>query len=332
VEGRGFAGVFVRRPFVFPSALDDHGYALGWVVGDFHFSSTPVFGFFTILDQDLGSAMTDTVKDRRVGLRDRLRRIVEAPASQRAITVLILFNAVILALETSQTVMAAAGDVLTLLDHCILAIFVAEIALKLIGQGRNFFRDPWNLFDTAVIAIALVPATESLSVLRALRILRVLRLISAVPSLRRVVGALLHAVPGMGSVVALLSVIYFVFSVMATKLFGGAFPEWFGDIGGSAYSLFQIMTLESWSMGIVRPVMEVYPLAWIYFVPFILITSFAVLNLFIGIMVDAMQTHAHNDPNQPAEPTITELHAEIQALRGEIADLSRRTNPDSSVH
>jgi voltage-gated sodium channel len=258
------------------------------------------------------------------GLRSRARGLVTHPVTQRAITGLILVNAVVLALETSATVMAVAGAALLWLDKCILAVFVVEIVLKLVAFGRGFFRDPWNIFDTLVVGIALVPATESLSVLRALRILRVLRLISTVPSLRRVVGALLHAVPGMSSVVALLAVIYFVFSVMATKLFGGAFPQWFGDIGASAYSLFQIMTLESWSMGIVRPVMEVFPLAWVFFVPFILITSFAVLNLFIGIIVDAMQTHAHADPSQPPEPTRAELYAEIRALREDVAALTRQ--------
>jgi voltage-gated sodium channel len=270
-----------------------------------------------------------TMKDEEsTGAQSKIREIVESRLARRAITSLIMINAIILALETSEAAMSVVGDQLRFLDKCILAIFVVEIVLKVIAHGRGFVRDPWNLFDTAVIAIALVPATESLSVLRALRILRVLRLISAVPSLRRVVGALLHAVPGMGSVVALLSVIYFVFSVMATKLFGAEFPEWFGEIGASAYSLFQIMTLESWSMGIVRPVMEVFPLAWVFFVPFILITSFAVLNLFIGIMVDAMQTHAHSDPNQPPEPTLADLLAEIQALRDEIKDLNQRGKPD----
>jgi voltage-gated sodium channel len=275
--------------------------------------------------------MPDNNHKEAAGFRERIRGFIESPLAQRAITVLIMVNAVILALETSETAMSVAGDQLLFLDKCILGVFVAEILLKLFAQGRAFPRDPWNLFDTLVIAIALVPATESLSVLRALRILRVLRLISAVPSLRRVVGALLHAVPGMGSVVALLSVIYFVFSVMATKLFGGDFPQWFGDIGASAYSLFQIMTLESWSMGIVRPVMEVFPLAWIYFVPFILITSFAVLNLFIGIMVDAMQTHAHSDPGQPPETTLADLHAEIRALRAEVNSLSHREKPSSTA-
>ena len=260
---------------------------------------------------------------------NRIRSFVEHRVTQRSITVLIVLNALVLALETSPAAMAAAGAFLKLADRVILAIFVVELLLKVIGQRSDFVRDAWNHFDTIVVTIALIPATEFLSVMRALRILRVFRLISAVPSMRRVVGALLHAVPGMSSVVMLLMVIYFVFSVMATNLFADRFPDWFGNIGGSAYTLFQIMTLESWSMGIVRPVMEVYPQAWLFFVPFILITSFAVLNLFIGIIVDAMQTHGHGDvfgetPSaSDAEPTLADLQAEIRALRSEVRRLRR---------
>ena len=268
-----------------------------------------------------------TLRDRT--LLDRIRSFVEHRATQRSITFLIVLNALVLALETSPAAMAAAGGYLKLADRVILAIFVVEILLKVVGQRRDFVRDAWNHFDTIVVAIALIPATEFLSVMRALRILRVFRLISAVPSMRRVVGALLHAVPGMGSVVMLLMVIYFVFSVMATNLFAGRFPDWFGNIGSSAYTLFQIMTLESWSMGIVRPVMEVFPHAWLFFVPFILITSFAVLNLFIGIIVDAMQTHGHGEGDAKApvassgEPTLAELQGEIRALRRELAEMKR---------
>ena len=268
-----------------------------------------------------------TLRDRT--LLDRIRSFVEHRATQRSITFLIVLNALVLALETSPAAMAAAGGYLKLADRVILAIFVVEILLKVVGQRRDFVRDAWNHFDTIVVAIALIPATEFLSVMRALRILRVFRLISAVPSMRRVVGALLHAVPGMGSVVMLLMVIYFVFSVMATNLFAGRFPDWFGNIGSSAYTLFQIMTLESWSMGIVRPVMEVFPHAWLFFVPFILITSFAVLNLFIGIIVDAMQTHGHGEGDakvpvaSSGEPALAELQGEIRALRRELAEMKR---------
>ena len=263
------------------------------------------------------------------GPTERIRAFVENRATQRSITILIVLNALVLALETSPAAMAAAGGLLKHADRVILGVFVVEILLKLIGQRRDFVRDPWNHFDTVVVTIALVPATEFLSVMRALRILRVFRLTSTVPSMRRVVGALFRALPGMGSVVILLVVIIFVFSVMATHLFGNHFADWFGDIGKSAYTLFQIMTREGWSMGIARPVMQVFPYAWLFFVPFMLIASFAVLNLFIGIIVDAMRTQARGDVDTPAstnsspEPTLADLQAEIRALRDVVTDLKR---------
>jgi len=211
---------------------------------------------------------------------------------ERTILSIIVLNAVTLGLETSDRVMAQVGPLLLVLDSIFLTIFVFEIALRLMAHGARFWRDPWSIFDFLVVAVALVPATESLSGLRALRILRVLRLISAVPSMRRVVSGLFRAIPGMGAVVMLLSLIFYVFSVMATMLYGDNFPQYFGTIGESAYSLFQIMTLESWSESIVRPVLDEHPMAWLFFIPFILMTSFAVLNLFIGIIVDSMQEQA----------------------------------------
>lgn len=172
-------------------------------------------------------------------------------------------------------------------------LFSIELLLKFYVYRFRFFRSGWNLFDLAIVAIAWAPTSGALTVLRALRILRVLRLISVVPQLRRVVSAIGHSIPGMVSVVGVLGLIFYVASVLATKLFG-TYPdpnmqEWFGSIGASAYTLFQIMTLESWSMGVVRPTMELFPWAWSFFIPFIIITSFAVLNFFIGIIVDSMQ-------------------------------------------
>jgi len=251
----------------------------------------------------------------------RLQGFIESLAFQRSITALILINAAILGLETAPSVMAATGELLVILDRIIVGIFAAEILTKLWVYRRRFFADPWNLFDFIVVAISLAPASAAFSVLRALRVLRILRLVSVVPSMRKVVQALLQAIPGMGSVVMLLGLLYYVFSVMATKLFGAAFPDWFGTIGASAYSLFQIMTLESWSMGIVRPVMEVYPLAWAFFVPFILITSFAVLNLFIAIIVNAMQSQ-HDTENKEALAEISkQSHGDAQRLEDDIKAL-----------
>ena len=250
-----------------------------------------------------------------------LRAVLESKMFQRAITTLIIVNAAILGLETSASAMAAAGELLVLADRAIIAVFAGEILAKLWVYRRRFFADPWNLFDFTVVAISLVPASAAFSVLRALRVLRVLRLVSVVPSMRKVVQALLGAIPGMGSIVALLGLLYYVFSVMATRLFGASFPDWFGTIGASAYSLFQIMTLESWSMGIVRPVMEVYPYAWAFFVPFILITSFAVLNLFIAIIVNAMQSQ-HDEENKEAFAEFSkQSHGDAQRLEDDLKGL-----------
>jgi len=183
----------------------------------------------------------------------------------------ILFNAVVLGLETVPSVVSGSGGLIAILDKLCLTIFVIELVLKLIAFDWRFFKSGWNIFDFIIVGISLVPAAESLSVLRALRILRVLRVVSAAPSLRRVVEGFVSALPGMGSVFLLMAIIFYIGSVIATKLFAASFPVWFGDLGLSAYSLFQIMTLESWSMGIVRPVMEIYPYAWVFFIPFIMV-------------------------------------------------------------
>ncbi len=228
-----------------------------------------------------------------MSLRDKIGAFIDRPALRNAILGVILFNAVILGMETSKPLMEAIGPVLITLDALCLAIFVGEILAKLYVQRGKFFRDGWNLFDFIIVGVALVPAAQGLSVLRALRILRLLRVVSVAPSLRRVIEGLLNALPGMGSVFLLMALIFYIGAVMATKLFGAAFPDWFGTLGKSGYSLFQIMTLESWSMGIVRPVMEVYAYAWMFFVPFILLTTFVVLNLVVGLVVNSMQDAHH---------------------------------------
>ncbi|KZB72143.1 MULTISPECIES: ion transporter [Thalassospira] len=258
-----------------------------------------------------------------------LRRIVESSRFQNFITAVIAINAVILGLETSPTVMNAMGSTLHVLDQLAVAIFVIELLMKLAVYRLAFFKRAWNIFDFTIVAITLMPAGQGVSVLRALRILRAFRLISTVPSMRKVVEALMRAIPGMISVLTLLSLVFYVSAVMATKLFGEGFPDWFGTIGESLYSLFQIMTLESWSMGIVRPVMESYPLAWLFFVPFILITTFAVLNLFIAIVVDAMSTHVDVEETQTRDVIQLdhqEIMTELRALRAEMSKLTSAEN------
>ncbi len=268
-------------------------------------------------------------------LRGRIGTWIESTRIQFSIIALIIVNAITLGLETSPTVMEAVGPAILMLDRAILSVFVVEILLKLFAFGPRFFRQPWNVFDFIVVTIALIPASGPLAVLRALRVLRVLRLVSMMPRLRFVVEALLHAVPGIASIAGLMLLIFYVAAVMSTGLFGQSFPEWFGSIGASMYTLFQVMTLESWSMGIARPVIEAYPYAWLFFIPFILIATFTMLNLFIAIIVNTMQT-LHEATLEAEEKTIKEvvhdegviLEDEIKSLREEIRELREMLKKD----
>lgn len=242
------------------------------------------------------------------------------PAVGNFIIGVILINAVLLGMETSETIMSRFGPVILFLDQVCLAIFVVELLAKLFAHGGRFFRSGWNIFDFVIVGIALVPAAQGLSVLRALRILRVMRVISVAPSLRRVVEGFVTALPGMGSVFLLMGIIFYIGSVMATKLFGQTFPDWFGTLGHSAYSLFQIMTLESWSMGIVRPVMEVYPYAWAFFVPFIMMTTFAVVNLLVGLIVNSMQDAHAADEEERTDAYRDEVLSRLAAIEARLND------------
>ena len=267
-----------------------------------------------------------------------LKRFLNRAAVRHTVLALILLNAVVLGLETSDALMASHGTWLLLLDQAMLSVFVLEIGLRIVAWRGAFFRDPWNVFDFLVVAIALIPASGPFAVLRALRVLRVLRVLSIVPSMRRVVGGLLAAVPGLSSIALVLLLLFYVFGVIATQLFGDQFADWFGTLGRSLYTLFQIMTLESWSMGIVRPLMEVFPYAWTFFVPFILVATFTMLNLFIGVIVSAMQSitttktqttvSAVDDARDHIE---ADLHAEMRGLRAELAELKAMLRAQGAV-
>jgi voltage-gated sodium channel len=252
---------------------------------------------------------------------DWLRSIVQDPRTERFIMALIIVNAVTLGLETSETVMARFGPLLTVVDRAIIAVFVLEILARFVVQRGAFFRDGWNIFDVTVIGLALAPATSAFSVLRALRVLRLLRLITAVPALQRVVGGLITALPGMGSILLLIGLVFYVSAVMAVNLYGKNYPELFGTLGSSLYTLFTIMTLEGWTNDVVNPVMEKHPYALLFFIPFIVVTTFWVLNLFIGIIVNAMQEEHEKAEAEMIHDETAPLTRELAALRSEIATL-----------
>ena len=203
-------------------------------------------------------------------------------------------------LQTSEKICGAIGPVLTVLDNICLGIFILELLLKIVAYGFRFFTDGWNWFDLIVVVCSLVSGLSFLKVLRVFRIFRIFRtfkalkgirafrLVSRLDKLRLVFEAIRKSIPGISWSGALLLIIYYIFALIGTTLFGIAFPDWFGSIGKSLYTLFQVMTLESWSMGISRPVMDVFPWAWVYFVPFVLISSFVIMNVVVGIVVNSI--------------------------------------------
>jgi voltage-gated sodium channel len=256
-----------------------------------------------------------------------LTRLVKHPLTERAIITLILINAVTLGLETSPTIMSSYGPFLMAIDKAILFAFVVELLARIAVNRFAFFKDPWSLFDFLVVAIALVPSSEGLSVLRALRILRVLRLITAVPSLRKVVSGLVGAMPGMGSIGLLLVLVYYVFSVMGTKLFAESNPDLFGTIGTSAYTLFQAMTFDDWSNGIVKPLKDNgHPYGWVFVIIFMVVSAFMVLNLFIGVVVTALDEVTASEAPKIMHPQGMDqsILEELKSLRAEIQDLRNK--------
>jgi voltage-gated sodium channel len=249
----------------------------------------------------------------------RMCSVVFRPYAQHFILGVIFFNALILGMETSSLLMQQAGELLKVLDAICLGIFVMEILMKLAVQRFVFFTSGWNMFDFLVVAISFIPNTGPLAILRTMRILRVLRLVTNLPRLRIIVEAILRSLPSISWIIGLLLVIFYIFSVLTTLLFGSNFPDWFGSIGASMYTLFQVLTLESWSMGIVRPVMEQFTHAYLIFIPFILLTSFIVLNVFIAIIVNAMNEAAEMTKEMKASSDIDETLAVEISLEESLA-------------
>ena len=235
---------------------------------------------------------------------------------------IIIFNAFTIGVNTYELT-EFTNNLINLLDYSITIFFVIEITIRFIGEPKKsqFFKSGWNVFDFIIVTIALIPSSGPLSILRAFRIFRALRLLSMIPSMKKVIQAMFYAIPGIASVGTIILLIFYISAVLVTNFFGNKFENWFGTIGDSMYSLFQIMTLESWSMGIVRPVMEEYPYAWAFFVPFILITTLAVLNLFIGIIVDAMQHQTIEDESKDNQNFQLNLEKKILSIENELKEI-----------
>ncbi len=258
--------------------------------------------------------------------RARVQTLIESTRFEQAITGLILANAITLGLESYPAIVSRYSDWFLLIDRTVLAIFVAELLARIFVYRDRFFRDPWRVFDLAIVGVAVMPVGGAFSVLRALRVLRMLRLVSLVPSMRGVVSALLSAMPGMASIIGLMGLVLYVSSVLATKLFHDISPEFFGTLTTSLFTLFQVMTVEGWP-DIARGVIAEAPLAWIFFVVYLLIATFMILNLFIAVVVNAMQSQVTEDLKGDGEAHTRQILEEVRDLRREIELLRERFKP-----
>ena len=265
-----------------------------------------------------------------------LKKLVDSKAFQGIILFVILFNCVLMGIETIKGLSENTLFVLAVINEVCLWIFIAEIILKFLAYGPSYFKDPWNWFDMFIVGISLFSGLSFMSAFRAMRVLRVLKslkalkgtkLIGSVRHLQVIIVAIVKSIPSIMWTGILLILIYYIFALIGVNLFGDAFPDWFGDIGKAMYTLFQVMTLESWSMGISRPVMEVYSFAWAYFVPFVLLSSFIVMNVVVGIVVNAIsEVTADNAKEEAKENPVSnnELVGEIRSLKEQLNRLEKQ--------
>lgn len=210
---------------------------------------------------------------------------------QQFIVALILFNAITLGLATNLSIMSKYGDIINLLDKITIYIFTIEIILRIGAKKLDFFKDPWSIFDFTIVAISLAPNTGVFSILRSLRVIRVLRLISVSSNLKVIVNALIISISNIFWLTILTAIIYYIFAVIGTNLYQKTVPEYFSSLADSLFTLFQLTTLDGWS-DLARKTEAIHPHSTVFFVLFILISVFVVLNLFIAVLVQGVNDAA----------------------------------------
>ena len=263
-------------------------------------------------------------------IHDFCVRITSSKIFKNTIVLIILINSIVLGLITSEAIYAKFGELLEFILSACVVIFTVEITLRIIAKGWRFFLNGWNIFDFLLITMALMPETGAAITFRVFRVLRALRMVSSMKKLRHIVSAILVSAPHVFWAAVLEMIIFYIFGIMGQNLFHEAFPQWFGTLGETVYTLFQVTTLESWSMGIARPVMKVYPWAWMYFVPFVMISSYIVLNVVVGVVVNATSDISEDDnismrdKIKAKKVTNTEISEQINELKEHILRLEAK--------
>ncbi|WP_455375684.1 ion transporter [Kaarinaea lacus] len=261
-------------------------------------------------------------------MKNIAQNIVSRKSFEYFIISLIIFNGIVLGLETSPSIVQGYGDYLLLVNNLVLAVFVIEAILKITAVAPRFklyFGDGWNLFDFSVVVLSLIPATgEYAMIARLARLLRVARLISTIPELRLIVSTLVRSIPSMGHVLLLMSIIFYIYAVAGYHIFHEHDPTHWNNLGLSLLTLFRVVTLEDWT-DVMYKAMELYPMSWIYFVSFVILGTFVIINLFIAVVINNLEEAKHEALEQLQEPTTRdEIIGELKQTQDMLAKLEKK--------
>ena len=263
-----------------------------------------------------------------------LEKMLHWKHTQKIITFVIILNAAVLGILTDRSLSVEMVMLLESIDKACLVVFTIELVAKLLVYRGSFWSEGWNIFDFVIVLTSIIFISSSVSVIRAFRIFRLLKALAEFPELQILVSSMLKAIPSMSWALMLLFIIFYIFGVFGSSLYGEDFPELFGDIGGSMFTLFQVMTFESWATAVARPIMEVHAYAWIYFLIFILLTAITLLNVMVGIVVEAVGSISEATKQKAAEeaaknapPDVRiadEIEAEIHEHLAQIEELLKK--------
>jgi voltage-gated sodium channel len=262
---------------------------------------------------------------------ENLKKNIERPIFEYFILSIVLLNAIILGLSTDNRLTLKYDNFFNLISEICLWIFIVEAGLKIFTYNWSYFKSSWNIFDfTIVLLSSLQFSNISLSfrlfrIFKLLRTIRIAKTFSALKPLRILTESIIKSIPSIGWAGVMLFIIFYIYSIIVTFSYSETFPEFFGSLSRSYYTLFQIMTFESWSMGIVKPIMELHPNSWVIFISFILISSYVMLNVVMGVVVNAI-SETTTKINTKEIDSETNLIDEFNILKMQIDKIEKLIN------
>lgn len=250
-------------------------------------------------------------------LQARFHKLRSNKAFELFVVGIIIFSALVIGAKTYDIPVWISNTIVGV-DWAITLFFLVEISIRFLGEPRkrDFFKSGWNVFDTLIVVVSLIPIEDSEMALvgRLVRVFRVLRMVSIIPELRTLLTSLLKALPKLGYIAMMMFIIFYIYGAVGSLFFASINEALWGDIAISMLTLFRVMTFEDWT-DVMYETMEAYPLSWVFYVTFIFLTAFAFLNMIIGIVVNVIEDENRKERREEGEPTLKELQTELRELK-----------------